>query len=102
MLDERTVVTVPVATNRIITISDAPQLLPACAASTVYLAIIGTPDGGRNELSLKNDFTVLVTRELLRRLLRTVPISNRPTLNKAQAEGSGTAPAKIVVPGRSS
>jgi hypothetical protein len=43
-------------------ISDAPGVLPACAASTVYFAITGTPDGGRNELSLKNDFAVLVTR----------------------------------------
>jgi len=43
-------------------ISDAPGVLPAHAASTVYLAITGTPDGGRNELSLKNEFSVLVTR----------------------------------------
>jgi hypothetical protein len=43
-------------------ISDAPGVLPAHSASTVYFAITGTPDGGRNELSLKNDFTVLVTR----------------------------------------
>lgn len=43
-------------------ISDAPGVLPACAASTVYFAVTGTPDGGRNELSLKNEFTVLVTR----------------------------------------
>jgi len=43
-------------------ISDAPGVLPPHAASMVYFAITGTPDGGRNELSLKNDFTVLVTR----------------------------------------
>ena len=43
-------------------ISDAPGVLPARASSTVYFAITGTPDGGRNELSLKNDFTVLVNR----------------------------------------
>jgi hypothetical protein len=43
-------------------ISDAPGVLPPSAASTVYFAITGTPDGGRNELSLKNEFTVLVTR----------------------------------------
>jgi hypothetical protein len=43
-------------------ISDAAGLLPPRSASTVYFAITGTPDGGRNELSLKNDFTVLVTR----------------------------------------
>ncbi len=43
-------------------ISDAPGVLPPRAASMVYFAITGTPDGGRNELSLKNEFTVLVTR----------------------------------------
>ncbi len=43
-------------------ISDAPGVLPPRAASTVYVAITGTPDGGRNELSLKNEFSVLVTR----------------------------------------
>ena len=43
-------------------ISDAPGVLPAEAASMVYFAVTGTPDGGRNELSLKNDFEVLVTR----------------------------------------
>ena len=41
-------------------ISDAPGVLPPKAASTVYFAITGTPDGGRNELSLKNEFSVLV------------------------------------------
>ena len=43
-------------------ISDASGVLPPKAAATVYLAITGTPDGGRNELSLKNEFSVLVAR----------------------------------------
>ena len=43
-------------------ISDAPGVLPPKSASTVYFAFTGTPDGGRNELSLKNEFAVLVTR----------------------------------------
>src|SRR5439155_10994995 len=43
-------------------VSDAPGVLPPHAASTVYFAITGTPDGGRNELSLKNDFNVLMSR----------------------------------------
>ena len=43
-------------------IGDAPGVLPSRAGSTVYFAVTGTPDGGRNELSLKYDFTVLVTR----------------------------------------
>ena len=43
-------------------VSDAPGVLPPKSASTVYFAITGTPDGGRNELSPKNEFSVLVTR----------------------------------------
>ena len=43
-------------------IGDAPGIMPPKSASTVYFSITGTPDGGRNELSLKNEFTVLVTR----------------------------------------
>ncbi|MBX3732846.1 MAG: hypothetical protein KF791_09650 [Verrucomicrobiae bacterium] len=43
-------------------ISDAPGVLPARSETTVYFAVTGTPDGGRNELSLKNEFTVLVSR----------------------------------------
>lgn len=46
-------------------ISDAPGELPARTSCTVYFAITGTPDGGRNELSLKNDFSVFVTRASL-------------------------------------
>jgi hypothetical protein len=43
-------------------ISDASGMLPAKSEATVYFAITGTPDGGRNELSLKNQFSVFVTR----------------------------------------
>jgi len=43
-------------------ISDAPGVLPPKSRSTVYFAVTGTPDGGRNELSLKNEFSVFVTR----------------------------------------
>lgn len=43
-------------------LSDAPGVLPPKAQGAVYFAITGTPDDGRNELSLKNEFTVLLTR----------------------------------------
>lgn len=66
-------------------ISDSPGMLPACAASTVYFAVTGTPDGGRNELSLKNDFTVLVTR----------------TSPPPPEDLSANAPARVVQPFRS-
>jgi len=37
-------------------ISDASGAVPPLGSSTVYFAVTGTPDGGRNELSLKNGF----------------------------------------------
>ena len=43
-------------------ISDADGTVPPKEQSIVYFAVSGTPDGGRNELSLRNAFTVLVTR----------------------------------------
>ena len=43
-------------------ISDADGTVPPKGRSIVYFAVTGTPDGGRNDLSLKNDFTVLINR----------------------------------------
>jgi hypothetical protein len=43
-------------------ISDADGTVPPKSRSTVYFLVTGTPDGGRNELSLKNNFTVLINR----------------------------------------
>ena len=43
-------------------ISDADGTVPPKGRSIIYLAVSGTPDGGRNELSLRNAFTVLLTR----------------------------------------
>jgi hypothetical protein len=43
-------------------ISDADGSVPPKGRSIVYFAVGGTPDGGRNELSLRNAFMVLVTR----------------------------------------
>jgi hypothetical protein len=43
-------------------ISDADGTVPPNGQSTVYFAVTGTPDGGRNNLSLKNVFTVLINR----------------------------------------
>ncbi|MBL9203907.1 MAG: hypothetical protein JNN01_02380, partial [Opitutaceae bacterium] len=43
-------------------ISDGTGLVPPRSETVAYFAITGTPDGGRNELSLKNDFRVLIER----------------------------------------
>ena len=43
-------------------VSDADGTVPPKGQSIVYFAVTGTPDGGRNNLSLRNAFMVLVTR----------------------------------------
>jgi hypothetical protein len=41
-------------------ISDASGTIPPRGQAPAYFAVTGTPNGGRNDLSLKNDFTVLL------------------------------------------
>ncbi len=78
-------------------ISDAPGLLPPHAASTVFFAITGTPDGGRNELSLKNEFSVLVSR------LASLPNSaatgqaKEPPLSQSPPPPDGMTPEQEVI-----
>jgi hypothetical protein len=71
--------------NRVYTqsISDATGVVSPRGQSIVYFAITGTPDGGRNELSLKNPFTVLATR-----LLPLTPETNATNAPAAQAGSS--------------
>ena len=41
-------------------ISDASGLIPPNSEAPAYFAVTGTPNGGRNDISLKNDFFVIV------------------------------------------
>lgn len=43
-------------------VADASGIVPPKAATTGYLAITGTPRGGRANLSIKNQFSVIVAR----------------------------------------
>jgi hypothetical protein len=43
-------------------ISDASGTIPPNGEAPAYFAVTGTPNGGRNDLSLKNEFTVLLDR----------------------------------------
>jgi hypothetical protein len=43
-------------------ISDASGTIPPKGEAPAYFAVTGTPNGGRNDLSLKNDFTILIDR----------------------------------------
>jgi hypothetical protein len=60
-------------------ISDADGSVPPHGRSIVYFAVTGTPDGGRNDLSLKNQFTVLVQR--LSPLPPVAVVTNTPTVH---------------------
>lgn len=41
-------------------ISDASGVIPPNSETVAYFAITGTPNGGRNDISLKNEFTVIL------------------------------------------
>jgi hypothetical protein len=41
-------------------IGDASGIIPPRSQMPAYFAITGTPDGGRNDISLKNSFTVIL------------------------------------------
>ena len=43
-------------------VSDADGIIPAYGDAEAWFVITGTPDGGRNELSIANDFIPLLTR----------------------------------------
>ncbi|MCG3147780.1 MAG: hypothetical protein PCFJNLEI_01221 [Verrucomicrobiae bacterium] len=43
-------------------VSDASGTIPPKNEVPVYFAVTGTPNGGRNDLSMKNEFTVLLDR----------------------------------------
>ncbi|HTS18516.1 MAG TPA: hypothetical protein VMP11_13160 [Verrucomicrobiae bacterium] len=43
-------------------ISDASGTIPPNGEVPAYFAVTGTPNGGRNDLSLKNDFIILLNR----------------------------------------
>jgi hypothetical protein len=62
-------------------ISDADGTVPPKGQSIVYFAVTGTPDGGRNELSLRNAFTVLVTRLSPPPPPPVVTVTNAPIVN---------------------
>jgi hypothetical protein len=59
-------------------ISDADGTIPPKGRSIVYFAVTGTPDGGRNDLSLKNNFTVLIRR--MSPALPVVTVTNTPAI----------------------
>ena len=60
-------------------ISDASGAMPPKSDTPAYFAITGTPNGGRNDISLKNEFTVLLSRVYsdLTSMVESVPLDGR-------------------------
>ena len=58
-------------------ISDASGVVPPHAEAPAYFAVTGTPNGGRNDLAIKNDFYVLLDAHFL---------ESAPPLKPAPAE----------------
>ncbi len=69
-------------------ISDASGVLPPRSTQPAIFAVTGTPDGQRNELSLKNDFTVIVAQTEA-----VVPVAPPPA-RRYERQGEGKNPVQ--------
>jgi hypothetical protein len=68
-------------------ISDASGKIPPSGSDTAYFAITGTPDGQRNDLSLRNDFTVIVNQ--------SAPLESAPVrFRHGEQQGDGKQPVQ--------
>jgi hypothetical protein len=54
-------------------ISDASGVVPPHAQTPAYFAVTGTPNGGRNDISIKNDFYVILHAHTVEPALPDVP-----------------------------
>ena len=55
-------------------ISDASGVVPPHAEAPAYFAVTGTPNGGRNDLSIKNDFFVILDAHTIGSALPITPV----------------------------
>jgi hypothetical protein len=60
-------------------ISDASGTIPPQGEAPAYFAVTGTPNGGRNDLSLQNEFTVLLDLVETNAPLQPMPAESKPT-----------------------
>lgn len=72
-------------------ISDASGIMPPGSTTAAYFAITGTPDGGRNELSVNNKFNILVSRantEVIFEAATAMPSAVVPSYQKSEVQES--------------
>lgn len=68
-------------------ISDANGVIPPCGTVPAYFAVTGTPDGGRNDISLKNEFIVIV---------QAIPVATSETIETNAPAPSGESETNHV------
>ena len=59
-------------------ISDASGVVPPHAEAPAYFAVTGTPNGGRNDMSIKNDFFVILDARVVEPALPAIPAPPQP------------------------
>jgi hypothetical protein len=59
-------------------VGDASGVVPPHAEAPAYFAITGTPNGGRNDLSIKNNFFVILDAHTVASVLPTLPVATAP------------------------
>ena len=72
-------------------ISEASGVVPPGGSEPIYVAITGSPDGGRADLSIRNEFSVLVTRLSPRPVVSPDPAQPAPVPGSASPTASPTS-----------
>jgi hypothetical protein len=67
-------------------ISDASGIVPPRAEAPAYFAVTGTPNGGRNDISIKNDFYIILNAHTIAPMNETAIPSSATVTNSETNE----------------
>jgi hypothetical protein len=73
-------------------ISDASGIVPPHTEATAYFAVTGTPNGGRNDISIKNDFYVILDAHSVGSILPTTVSTPAKSPEPASQEDEDESP----------
>ena len=69
-------------------ISDANGIVPPHAEAPAYFAVTGTPNGGRNDISIKNDFYVILSAHPVEPVVEPTPVTSTNADSEPQKDDS--------------
>ena len=73
-------------------ISDASGIVPPHTEAPAYFAVTGTPNGGRNDMSIKNDFFVILEAQPVEPVLPPAPMPTSTTETNSTDEDYDESP----------